>query len=315
MLEKEENMLSNEKYLVNSVLNGLIYLESLKTFCVNIRVAFLHKNEYYIDTAIDFYNQCQDLIVKFLKYANHNLPATLLTEKLFGIELQPEIIEEKLKLESGVPKNISDEEALKIEVLNDKALIICRNLRKFLREIFNNEVEINLFAYTSPFAIRNMIEETIIYILVLERLKERRETTPTFATETEYKPIYLLRSFAIFIRSTVDASREDIIVKAQAFIVELTYLSEEYATTSLSPYSQEELTKKGKKLLERFTLFLEYIIKELLEKQVFIKLEAVTLDGMYRTCHVINYFIFSYDAAIEKNANIIWDNSIVLLYF
>ncbi len=312
-------MLSNEKYLVNSVLNGLIYLESLKTFCVNIRVAFLHKNEYYIDTAIDFYNQCQDLIVKFLKYANHNLskelldakvivtnytlPATLLTEKLFGIELQPEIIEEKLKLESGVPKNISDEEALKIEVLNDKALIICRNLRKFLREIFNNEVEINLFAYTSPFAIRNMIEETIIYILVLERLKERRETTPTFATETEYKPIYLLRSFAIFIRSTVDASREDIIVKAQAFIVELTYLSEEYATTSLSPYSQEELTKKGKKLLERFTLFLEYIIKELLEKQVFIKLEAVTLDGMYRTCHVINYFIFSYDAAIEKKEN------------
>lgn len=308
-------MFNNEELLEASLIVGLSYLMSIRQFCLNIQFAFLKNNQPYIDTALNFYEKFTDLMKELLKYADGNLNENFLksetlvnkysldlvklTEKLFDTDISLEIAENLASLTPGTPKNVSDELIEKIQMINKVSLIISLNFRDFLKDIFEKESNNELFSYSYPFVIRKMIEDVQLYTILLERLIRRLNTDPTFALDYEYQSLNLLRGFGMFLRSFIDPSRNDLIIKAQSYIIELNNLLEDYKSLSLSPDNQKILTKKGEKIVDRFTLFLEEIIIELLNANVYLMIEPIFIDNIYRVTNLTKFFIFRANLDIE----------------
>lgn len=308
-------MFNNEELLEASLIVGLSYLMTIRQFCLNIQFAFLKNNQPYIDTALNFYEKFTDLMKELLKYADGNLNEEFLksetlvnkysldlvklTEKLFDTDISLEIAENLASLTPGTPKNVSDELIEKIQMINKVSLIISLNFRDFLKDIFEKESNNELFSYSYPFVIRKMIEDVQLYTILLERLIRRLNTDPTFALDYEYQSLNLLRGFGMFLRSFIDPSRNDLIIKSQSYIIELNNLLEDYKSLSLSPDNQKILTKKGKKIVDRFTLFLEEIIIELLNANVYLMIEPIFIDNVYRVTNLTKFFIFRANLDIE----------------
>lgn len=314
---RNEEIMNNEELLSSSLVVGLSYLMTLREFCLNINFAFLDNNQSYKNSALNFYERFTDLTKELLKHADGNLsaeflnsgilfnqytvPLAELTEKLFSTNISLDIVQKMQELTPGEPENVSDDIINQIETINKVSLIISLNFLDFLKDIFEKETSNQLFSYSYPFVIRKMIEDVQLYILVLERLIRRLKTDPTFALDYEFQSLNLLKGFAMFLRSFVDPSRNDIIIKAQSFVIEIENLLEDYKNLSLSPDNQRILTQKGKRIEERFAKFLEYIINELLIAEVYLIVEPIFLDNMYRVVSLSRFFIFDPHASIEIN--------------
>ncbi|MDD4187789.1 MAG: DUF2935 domain-containing protein [Bacilli bacterium] len=308
-------MLNNEKLLEYSLVNGLIYLLTLREFCLNIYFSFLENNQNYKDAAINFYQKFSELTNEILKHTDGNLsekfltsgaliteytiPTLKLTEKLFSTTFSLDIIEQMRNIKPGSPTNVSDEEIEQITMINKVALIISLNFKDFLKEIFEKETNNELFSYSYPFLIGKLIQEVDHYILILERLIRRIDTDPTFAVRNEYQSLNLLKAFGMFLRTFIDPSRRDLIVKTQSFIIEFENLLNEYKDLSLSPENQKKLTSKGLNISKRFKNFMASIIQQLLNKEVYLIVEPLFLDNMYRSINGSIYFVFRDDLIAE----------------
>lgn len=309
--------MNKDKIFFNtSITNGLVYLKTLRSFCIDIQLSFLVQNDYYIKIAESFYQELVKLSNDLLKCSNgminkdiidnelivtrYTLPLYLLTEKLFKVNLPINIVKEELELQPGEYEPTSEEVA-KVYEINKKIITVVSNFEDFLTEIFNAEVAGELFSYCYPFLLRIMIEVTNVFIVIVERTNQNLPSNPTFVLDYEYKSVKLVRDFNIFLRSFVNPSREDIILKAQSYIVELSHLITEYSVINLSPISQKELTIKGKKVIDRFALFLSYVIEQLLKSEVYLIVDPVFLDNMYHSVKILQYFIFGVEEKIEED--------------
>ncbi|MFA6752721.1 MAG: DUF2935 domain-containing protein [Bacilli bacterium] len=308
--------MNNNKIFYNtSITNGLVYMKTLRSFCIHIQLSFLTENEYYIKIAKSFYQEFvnlsnellksskgvinKDIIANELLVTKYTLPTYLLTKKLFKVQLPINIVEEELKLYPGEYEPTT-EEVIKMLELNKKIITVESNFKDFLSEIFYAEVKGELFSYSYPFMIRVMVELINIFINIVERTNQNLSSDPTFVLNSEYRSIRLVRDFSIFLRSFVNPSREDIILKAQSYIVELSYLIDEYRVVGLSPKNQDELTFKSKKVTDRFAEFLGDVIEQLLKNEVYLIVEPLFLDNMYHIIKIIQYFIFGVKKEIEK---------------
>lgn len=307
--------MDNVVFFADSITNGLVYLKTIRAFTINIQLSFLKQNIEYIKTAEKFYQEFLNLSNELLKYSSgvinqdiidnellitkYTLPTYYLTEKLFIIDFPLEIIEQNLDLQSGeyIP---TPEEVEEVFILNNKIITVNKNFVDFLTQIFNLEIEGKIFSYSYPYLIKKMIEEVNIFIVILERINKNVSADPTSVLDYEYKTVNLIKSFAIFLRSFVDPSREDILLRAQSFVVEFNHLITDYRTVGLSPDSQRELTAKSKKIIDRFALFLEYVIEELLISEVYLIVEPLFLDNMYHSVKVAQYFLFTIKEEIKE---------------
>lgn len=312
-------MLNNEDLLNASLMIGLVYLMTLREFCLNINFSFLENNQSYKDSAMNFYQKFTELTKNLLKYADGNLsqeflnsgvlvteytiPTVELTEKLFDTTISLDTINSMKNIKPGIPQNVSNETIEQIETINKVSLVISLNFKDFLTEIFERENKNQLFSYSYPYLIRKMIEEVQLYILLLERLIRKLNTDPSFALNYEYQSINLLKAFGMFLRSYIDPSRRDLIIRTQSFIIETENLLNEYKDISLSPENQRILTKKSEKLLKRFSEFLASIIEQLLDAEVYLIVAPIFLDNMYRSLKISKYFIFDPDFNIETEGN------------
>lgn len=312
-------MLNNEKLLSYSLVNGLTYLITLRAFCQNINFSFLENNQTYKNSAKNFYEKFTNLTKELLKYADGNLskeflesgalitkytiPTVELTEKLFATSISLDIMKTMQSLKPGTPQNISDDITEQINMINKVSLVICLNFKDFLKDIFEKETDNEIFSYSYPFLIRKMIEETQFYISILERLIRRLDMDPTFAVKNEYQSINLIKAFGMFLRSFIDPSRSDLIIKAQSYVVESDNLLNEYKNLSLTPDNQRILTAKGKKIEERFSEFLATIIEQLLNAEVYLIVEPIFLDNMLRSINGSKFFIFNPATNIETANN------------
>ncbi|MDD2505251.1 MAG: DUF2935 domain-containing protein [Bacilli bacterium] len=301
-------MLNNEELLKTSLVTGLSYLMILRGFCLNINFSLLDNNQTYKDSALDFYQKFTDLIKELLNHADKTLSEDFLnseiiinrytiqlvelTEKLFSTNIALEIAGEVANLSPGTAEDVSDETIEQINMINKVTLVISLNFLDFLKDIFEKEINNQLFSYSYPFLIRKMMEDVNLYILILERLIRKIPLDPTFALDYEYQSMNLLKAFAMFLRSYIDPSRSDVLIKTQSFVIEIEHLLEDYKKLGLTPENQVILTEKGKNIDERFGEFLAHIIEELLNSEIYLTIEPVFLDNMYRVVNLSRFFIF-----------------------
>ncbi|NLL02475.1 MAG: DUF2935 domain-containing protein [Mollicutes bacterium] len=309
-------MLSNEDILKYSLENGLINVITLRSFCLNIYFAILINDEEHKNTAKDFYDRFTKLTEELIKYADGNLskdfldsgavltkysiPLVELTEKLFDVKIITGLTQTIDEIKTGTPQNVSEEIVEQISTINKVALVISLNFKEFLKEVFEKEKNNQLFSYSYPFLIRKMIEDTEFYILILERLIRKIDLDPTFVNRSEYQAVDLIRAYNMFLRSFIDPTRADLIIKAQSYVVEAEKILDDYDKLSLSPENQKLLTIRSQKFVDRVALFLESIIEELLNKQVYLIVEPIFLDNMLRSVNSMKYFIFDLETKFES---------------
>lgn len=298
-------MLSDEQYVEQSLINNLYYLRDIREFCTIIELTSLANNQNYIDRAEDLGKRCEAVGRIIVPFANGNLtPFSIesnifvteytlsceeLTEKLFNVKIATDITKEELLFKPGVISNPSKELIKGMENVNRSSLEIVDDFIKLADEVHTAQKANTLFSYSYLAFYRYMLEEANFYKIILERIIARIRIDPTYVVESEYWSNVSMLDAASFIRGLTDPENEKLVVTANSFYNEFSFLLNEYRVTSLSPDNQLILTNKSYDVVKRFQVFVKSILDRLLNATAHFIAAPTFLDNIYRD---VNYFIY-----------------------
>ena len=298
-------MLSDSSFVSQSLNSNLYFLRTIREFSTNIQLSFLSNNNEYIETAKDFSDRCEELIGILMKYANgrvskealnnqifatnYTLDTELLTERLFGIDIDTSITEQQLNLIPGVDNNPSGDVINELTEVNQSSLVLVTNFISFCQNIISRMSNNDLFSYSYISLIDAMLAEANLYKLNLERIIARDTINPTFIVDYQYLFNSLLQKYSAFIRGLVDPKNAEIIVRAISFSNEFAFLASEYKTAISSPEVEEELNNRSLEAVDRFKIFLSNIIQDLLDTEAYFIVEPIFLDNILTSANYFSY--------------------------
>ncbi len=145
-------MLSDSKFIENSLISNLYYLRTLREFCARVQLSLPSNYKEYIDIAGKLAKQCEELGSKIMKYANRNIPSVALnsdifvtpytlrleelTNKLFAYDINTDITKQELALEPEIPKP-NPELIQALEEINQEALNIANEFITEAAEVWS----------------------------------------------------------------------------------------------------------------------------------------------------------------------------------
>jgi len=304
-------MLDNTAYARNTIESGLFYLRTLREFCTAIELSFLSNNQNYIDTAKDFgkrYEQLGEIAIRYGKISklaydsqifvtDYTLETELLTEKLFDIDLNTDLTVEEKKVEVGEATEPTMEVLEQLDLLNSNALTLTRNFVEFLKQIYNEIDNNDLFAYLYLDLINYMKNEANLYIRILERTINKESVDPLFVTDYIYRYQLVMRDTAMFLRGLVDPRNSDVFDTFQLFVNTFQKLSSEYKDATISPDVQKQLNTRTSKAVDEYRGFLSTVIQRVLNSEVQFLINPTFLDNVYTEANYFSYLLAFYDNA------------------
>ena len=305
-------MLSDSKFIENSLISNLYYLRTLREFCARVQLSLPSTYKEYIDTAGKLAKQCEELGREIMKYANGNIPSVALnsdifvtpytlrleelTNKLFAYDINTDITKQELALEAGIPKP-NPEIVKALEEINQEALNIANEFINFSSELSNNVSNQNAFCFYYNSLNTNTVYEMNVYISILERLINKDNLDPLYVIDYEYGFNKLMAGIATYIRGECDPIYIDVVNQANNFVNEYNNLVLEYENIILSPENQKNMTDNSIELSKRFKLFLEDCLQRLLKKELYFSSPPITKDNALTD---INFFIYNLEENIKE---------------
>ena len=302
------NLLTDREFFVQSLRDHLYYLRTIRQFCITIELSFYKNNENYIRIAQDFANKCDELGREAISYTGgfvsrealsnqiyvteFSLPCELLTEKLFGIDIDTAFTEKELTFQAGMNENINTGIINNIKKLNENAYVFAQNFKTFCNEIkeklYNNE----LFSFAFSDFFSYLFDEVDTYILDLERIIRMEGYSPIYAVGYEYKFATTLQKTARFIRDWVDVASKDVFDLANYYVNSFGEIIDLYLKASISPDVQETLAKNTNALLVDYQDFLKNILRRLTKGELYFITPPVSIDNIYTS---VNFYKFTLD--------------------
>ncbi len=305
-------MLSDSKFIENSLISNLYYLRTLREFCARVQLSLPSTYKEYIDTAGKLAKQCEELGREIMKYANGNIPSVALnsdifvtpytlrleelTNKLFAYDINTDITKQELALEPGIPKP-NPEIVKSLEEINQEALRIANEFINFSSELSNNIGNQNAFCFYYNSLNTNTVYEMNVYISILERLINKDNLDPLYVIDYEYGFNKLMAGIATYIRGECDPIYVDVVNQANNFVNEYSNLVLEYENIILSPENQKNMTYNSIELSKRFKLFVEDCLNKLLKKELYFSSPPITKDNALTD---INFFIYNLEENIKE---------------
>ena len=305
-------MLSDSKFIENSLISNLYYLRTLREFCTRVQLSLPSTYKEYIDTAGKLAKQCEELGSRIMKYANGNIPSVALnsdifvtpytlrleelTNKLFAYDINTDITKQELALEPGIPKP-NPEIIQALEEINQEALNIANEFINFSSELSNNVNNQNAFCFYYNSLNTNTVYEMNVYISILERLINKDNLDPLYVIDYEYGFNKLMAGIATYIRGECDPIYVDVVNQANNFVNEYNNLVFEYENIILSPENQKNMTDNSIELSKRFKLFVEDCLQKLLKKELYFSSPPITKDNALTD---INFFIYNLEENIKE---------------
>lgn len=305
-------MLSDSKFIENSLISNLYYLRTLREFCTRVQLSLPSNYKEYIDIAGKLAKQCEELGSKIMKYANRNIPSVALnsyifvtpytlrleelTNKLFAYDINTDITKQELALEPGIPKP-NPEIIQALEEINQEALNIANEFINFSSELSNNVSNQNAFCFYYNSLNTNTVYEMNVYISILERLINKDNLDPLYVIDYEYGFNKLMAGIATYIRGECDPIYVDVVNQANNFVNEYSNLVLEYENIILSPENQKNMTDNSIELSKRFKLFVEDCLQRLLKKELYFSSPPITKDNALTD---INFFIYNLEENIKE---------------
>ena len=298
-------MLTDKEYFFQSLVSNLYYLWTLREYSARIEVSFPSIYKEYVVRSNQLSKRAEVLSKRASKYVNNSLPDSvikseiiitpytleleLLTEKLFGIDIDTTITELEKSIKPG-DMNPSNEEIIEMEKINEEGKDLANEFIKFAEELHSKMENQEIFAFYYNTINLYLIEEAKLYKTSLERLKERATINPSYVIDYQYYSTLLMQAIATFIRGEIDPMYKDIFDKANNFVIEYRNLLDEYDNMVMTPDNQKNMTLNSLEIAERFKKFVEDCIEKLLKKEIYFISAPITKDNSLTT---INFFIFN----------------------
>lgn len=301
-------MLSDNKFVVQSLINHLFYLRTLRNFCLNIQLSFYKNNEDIIEIARAIGKRYEELNSEALSLANGLIPTQilnnnyfitnytlnteLLTEKLFNININTDLTIEQTNLTGFNNINdvtITNDLLNRINSLNNNAIELTKNFIEFCKYLRQNMMENNIFSYSYPLIYSFIIKEAGLYISDLERIQQRDNADPTYIINFQYYFSDSMMQIAQFIIGLSDPSQTSIITNAENYRKSFSKLMEKYELSSNSPDSQKLLNEEVITLVNSFKNFLNKIIDGILNNLYYFIVEPIFFDNLLTEA---NYFLY-----------------------
>ena len=302
------NLLTDKEFYIQSLRDHLYYLRSIKEFCLTIELSFYKNNAEYIALSQNFANKANELGKEALSYTGglvspealesgiyvteFSLPCEILTEKLFGINIDTTFTEEELKFQAGLNQNINDQLVNNIKKLNEKALIFAQNFKMFCNEIREKLDSNQLFSFSYSDFFSYLFDEIDSYILDLQRIVAMEGYSPIYAVGYEYKFATTLQKTARFIRDWVDISNKDVFDLASYYVNSFGEIIDLYLKASISPDVQETLSINMNNILKDYQDFLRNILTRLINGELYFITPPISIDNIYKS---VNFYKFVLD--------------------
>lgn len=297
-------MLTDKDFFVQSLVFNLYYLWTLREYSARIEVSFPPINKQFITKSNELARRAERLSKKLALYVNGNLPENvinsgivltpytleleLLTEKLFGIDIDTTITEKEKLIKPGIA-NPTDEQISAIEEINQEALILVNDFIEFATDLHAKIDNQEVFAFYYNTINLYLIEEAKLYVSSLERLKEKATINPSYVIDQQYFGTMGMQAIATFIRGEIDPIHKDIFDEANNFVIEYRNILDEYENMIITPENQKNMTLNSLELAERLKSFVEKCIEKLLNKEIYFISPPISKDNELTA---INFFIF-----------------------
>jgi len=301
-------MLKDTTYIVQSLVNHLFFLRTIREFCLNIQLSFYKNNKNVIGIAESIGKRYEELGKEAISLAERRVPnqiiqsdsfvtdytlnTELLTEKLFDVDINTNLTTDELNLNgfSNVSDIKYDDEILnRINELNNNAIELTNNFIEFCKYIRESMLNTNVFSYSYPLIYDYMIEEAGLYVSDLKRLQEKTSADPTYIINFEYYFLNSLIKSTQFIIGLSDPKQTSVITNADNYRKAFTTLMKKYQDTKVSPDTLKVLNDEGISLVENFRVFLSRIIDGILNQNYYFIVEPVFFDNILTET---NYFLY-----------------------
>lgn len=298
-------MINDTLFIQQSLTNNLFYLRTLRDFSFNIELSFFENNQELIDAARDFGKRAEELLERTITLANqklfqdildsqifitdYTLDSELLTEKLFNVDINTNLIEQESNLTGNNQYLANTQDVEEVQSLNTSSLDLVSEFIEFLEYILNTMKQNNLFSYSYPTFYEYMLLDMNLFKSELERLIEKNGVGPTYIFGLQVGEVESMKRQTQFIQGLSDPNQTGIITQARNFEEEFNNLLAQYRVSNLSPDAQKVLNEKALDVTERFQSFLSTIIERLLAEKLYFITPPIFLNNLLTD---INYFIY-----------------------
>lgn len=305
-------MLDNKEIYQQSIINHIYFAGSIRSFCTTIGLTFFRNNQDYIDRAIMLGYRATDIINLAIQYTNKEVGDAivanevyitrytkeigLLTERLFGINLNLQIDSDRKILKTRGSVEYNDTTMKKIDNLNNQALILINDFKDFCLEIKNKLDKQELFSYLYPDFFNYMYDEISVYGRDIERILSKKDYTDFYLAEYAYYFNELLRESALYIRGFLDTVHQDVFDMASFYVDAFANLIEKYLKNNNDP----SLKGETERLVSNYKDFISNVIERLLEAKLYFITPSVVLDNFLTNINVYLY-ILKYGFTINDN--------------
>ena len=310
-------MLTDKEFFLQSLVSNLYYLWTLREFSARIEVSFPPKYQEYINKSKELAKRAEINNKKVAKFANNSLPETvinsgivvtpytldleLLTEKLFGIDIDTSVTELEKAIKPG-DMNPTKEQVNEMKEINEESKQIADEFIKFATELHSKMENQEIFAFYYNTLNLYIVQEANLFKTSLERLKEKATVNPSYVIDYQYYSTMVMQAIATFIRGEIDPMFKDIFDESNNFVIEYRNILNEYDNMIMTPYNQKNMTINSLELTERFKTFVEKCIQKLLKKEIYFISPPITKDNALTT---INFYIFNLkEGVLESLKNV-----------
>lgn len=301
-------MINDATYISQSLINHLFYLRAIREFCLNIQLSFYQNNQNIIEIAESLGKKYEELGTEAISLANGRVPnqilesnsfvtnftlnTELLTEKIFGVDINTNLTTDETNLEgfnSLNEINFNDEVLTRISNLNNDSIQLTRNFIDFCKYLRDSMQNNNILSRTYPLIYTYMIVNSGLYLSDLERLQQKTSADPTYIINFEYYFSNSMMKAAQFIIGLSDPSQTSIIMNSDNYRKAFSNLMKRYQETTISPDTLKVLNEEGINLVESFRSFLSKIIDGILNQNYYFITEPMFFDNLLTQA---NYFLY-----------------------
>ena len=310
-------MLTDKEFFIQSLVSNLYYLWTLREFSARIEVSFPSIYQDYIERSKNLAKRAEIIDKKLAQYANNSLPEMvlkseivvtpytleleLLTEKLFGIDIDTNVTELAKSIKAG-DMNPTKEQVKDMENINEESKKIANEFIDFANELHSKMENQEIFAFYYNTLNLYIIQEANLFKTSLERLSEKATINPSYVIDYQYYSTLKMQAIATFIRGEIDPMFKEIFDEANNYVIEYRNLLNEYDNMNMTPNNQKNMTINSLEIAERFKKFIENCIQRLLKKEIYFISPPITKDNALTN---VNFFIFNLkEGVLESLKNV-----------
>lgn len=299
-------MLSDALFIQQSLINNLFYLRTIREFCLTIQLSFYENNRSYSEVAEGLRKRYEELEQQAINLAKNRLPqeiinsdsfvtnytldCELLTEKLFGIDINTDLTTQAMNLIVGTEKTVNQEIISELSALNENAIELTQNFIDFARYLLKGIKNTTIFSYSYPLIYIYMIEEASLYVNDLYRIQNRTGADPTFVVSYEYWFSNSMKQASQFIMGLSDPDQSAIITNADNYRKIFSEQMKKYQG-NITPDIQKLLNEQTIQHVDNFISFLTKIITGILNQELYFIAPPIFFDNLLTESYYFRYLL------------------------